>query len=93
MWLMLSPWILEFSSEQIAVRATVVVAFALLFVEVVALTAYRTWEEWLNAALGLALLVAPFALKFTSGAATLNALIVGLLIVALAVTELRQERA
>ena len=30
LWLMLSPWILEFASESIAVRVTVGIAFALL---------------------------------------------------------------
>lgn len=93
LWLMLSPWILEFASESIAVRVTVAVAFALLFVEVMALTSFHAWEEWINAALGLFLLAAPFVFKFLTKAATVNALLAGGVIVALAVTELRQERA
>lgn len=92
LWLMLSPWILEFASDAVAMRTTVGFGFALLAIEVLALTAFRTWEEWINALIGLALIAAPFVQKFTAKPAIYNAVIVGAIIVLLAATELRQER-
>ncbi len=92
LWLVLSPWIVEFANESIAVRSTVGAGFALLAVEVVALTAFRTWEEWINALIGLGLIAAPFVLKFATKSAVLNSVVVGALVLALAVHELRQEK-
>lgn len=92
LWLILSPWILEFASDATAMRTTVGFGFALLVIEVLALTAFRTWEEWINAVIGIALIAAPFVQKFVAKPAVYNAVIVGAVIVLLALTELRQER-
>lgn len=90
LWLVLSPWIVEFGHETVAVRATVAAGFALLAVEVIALTAFQTWEEWINALIGVWLIAAPFVLKFATKSAVLNSVVVGALVLALALHELRQ---
>lgn len=51
-------------------------------ISVAALVREQSWEEWLNFAIGIWLLAAPFALGFTGNAfAMWNSLIIGLIIV------------
>jgi hypothetical protein len=59
----------------------------------VALARPRRWEEWLNAVIGLWLIVAPFVLGFSSVlGATWNHVIVGVLIGADAISVLARSR-
>lgn len=90
-WLCLSPWALYFEAEHAATVATVVTGMLLIAVEVVTLSAYRRWEEWLNVILGVWLIAAPWALGVPGAAATVNFVIVGLIVVSLAGYELRQS--
>jgi hypothetical protein len=66
-----------------------VVAFALF-----AALAFNAWQEWVNMALGIWLLISPWVLVFhASEALRWNSVIVGVLIAALAAWVLVQERA
>jgi len=66
-----------------------VVAFALF-----AALAFNAWQEWVNMALGIWLLVSPWVLGFhASEALRWNSVIAGVLIPALAACVLVQERA
>lgn len=84
-WLFLSPWILGFADVGLAatnawIFGVIVAALALL-----AIFAYRQWEEWLAAAIGVWLFISPWVLGAAANANILwNSLIVGALLVILA---------
>jgi hypothetical protein len=88
-WLILSPWVLHFWPDSTATRNAVVVGAIVIFAEVVTLSVFRVWEEWINVALGAWLVVSPWVLGF-GGVAQTNAVIVGLIIAALALYEVRE---
>ena len=89
-WLCLSPWVLSFSMEPTATANAVTSGFLIILVEVVTLSAFRAWEEWVNVALGLWLAGSSWILGITSTAARLEFVVVGILVVALAVYEMRE---
>src|SRR5262249_29577545 len=89
-WLLLSPWALFFDQERPAMENAVVVGTLILVAEVVELSIFRDWEEWINVVLGAWLVISPWALKIASGVATWNFLAVGALVVVLAVYEIRE---
>jgi hypothetical protein len=91
-WLLLSPWMLSFDSESTATRNAVLVGALLLVVEVVELSAFRNWEEWINVALGAWLIVSPWTLGIVSSAAKWNFVVVGALVLILAAYELWEMR-
>src|SRR5215510_13357610 len=86
-WLVLSPWVLRFDFNPTATRNAVIVGFLIILVEAVTLSAFKLWEEWINVALGIWLIVSTWMLGFASTVATTNFVIVGALIVALALYE------
>ena len=92
-WLLLSPWILLYEPDAPALRNAVVVAILVLAVEVVELSIFRTWEEWLNVLLGAWLIVSPWVLGIASRAASVNFVVVGALVLALALYEIRAAHA
>ena len=90
LWLFVSPWVLDYG-EMTATQNAVVVGFLLIATEFVTLSMFRVWEEWINVILGAWLVVSPWVL----GAAlvpTVNFVIVGLLVLALALYEIWDER-
>jgi len=46
------------------------------------------WEEWINVLIGSWLIAAPWLLRFSSPSATINFVIIGLLVATLALYEL-----
>ena len=86
-WLVLSPWVLLFEKDTPATRNAVIVGSLIIFAEVVTLSYFRVWEEWINFALGAWLAVSPWVLGIASPAPKLNFHIVGLLVAALALYE------
>jgi hypothetical protein len=90
LWLVLSPWIVMFWTQKVALENAVIVGFLLLLVEVVTLSAFRVWEEWLNVILGAWLVVSPFVLGVAGASAIANFVCTGALVVALALNELRE---
>jgi SPW repeat len=89
-WLLLSPWILHFADEAAAMQNAVVLGFVLILAEVVTLSAFQVWEEWINIALGAWLVVSPWVLPGIGPAASADFVIVGLLVIALAAYEMWQ---
>jgi hypothetical protein len=89
-WLLLSPWILHFADETAATQNAVALGFVLILVEVVTLSAFQVWEEWINIALGAWLVVSPWVLRGIGPAASADFVIVGLLVIALAAYEMWQ---
>jgi hypothetical protein len=92
-WLLLSPWTLFFEFEPTAMHNALVIGTLIIVAEVVELSIFRDWEEWINVGLGIWLLISPWALGIASSAARLNFVIVGALVVALALYEIRDMRA
>ena len=91
-WLFLSPWILSFDNDPIATRNAVIIGFLLVLVEGVTLVSFRAWEELANIAIGVWLIASPFVFGMTRGAATVNFICIGALVIVLALFELWQIR-
>ena len=91
-WLCISPWALRFDFESAATRTAVVTGLLIIFVEIVTLSVFRAWEEWINMLLGVWLLASPWILGITIAAATADFVVVGLLLLALALYEVWDER-
>jgi hypothetical protein len=93
LWLLLSPWALFFDQETIALENALAVGALVIIAEIVELSIFRGWEEWINIALGAWLFLSPWVLGITSAAARWNFVVVGALVVALALYELKEMAA
>jgi hypothetical protein len=91
-WLLLSPWILLFERDSIAMRNAVIVGGLVILTEAVTLSVFRVWEEWINVVLAAWLVVSPWALGVTSPAAKADFVVVGLLIASLALYQVATAR-
>jgi hypothetical protein len=91
-WLCLSPWILLFEFESLATRNAVLLGGLIILAELVELSIFRGWEEWVNVALGAWLMASTWVLGIATPAAKINFVLVGVLVVALALYGLRQSR-
>jgi hypothetical protein len=84
-WLILSPWVLGFETVTVAMVVTMAVGILLIASSAGAMSVPAAWEEWLDAVLGAALMIAPTLLGFDGVVAALtNALITGAVVVVLA---------
>ena len=93
MWLLLSPWALFFDNEPRALENALAVGAFIIIAEIVELSIFRDWEEWINVVLGAWLAVSPWTLGIANAVARWNFLIVGTLVVALALYEIREMQA
>jgi hypothetical protein len=93
LWLLLSPWTLFFDHEPRAMENALVVGALVIVAEIVELSIFRDWEEWINVVLGAWLAISPWALGIANSAARWNFLIVGTLVLALALYEIRELQA
>lgn len=93
LWLLLSPWTLFFDNEPRAMENALAVGALIIIAEIVELSIFRDWEEWINVVLGAWLAISPWALNIANGAARWNFLIVGILVLALALYEIRELQA
>jgi hypothetical protein len=87
LWLIVSPWILDFQAEgnMGAMANAVIIGLALIAAALGAIFVPRAWEEWTEFALGLWLIVSPWIVGFsTLYDARMNALIAGIAVAALA---------
>ena len=84
-WLVVSPWVLGFQGLVVATTSTVAIGTLLIASSFGAMSVPQAWEEGLDTALGLLLMVAPALLGFDAhGTALQNALITGAAVVFLA---------
>ena len=65
-FLFLTPWIFGFVADHAAAPNAWVSGIAIGVVAVAALTKFAEWEEWINLALGLWVLVSPWVLSFAA---------------------------
>ena len=87
--LVFAPWALGFTSEMAATRNAWIVGAAIALIALGALFALREWEEWVNLALGVWAILAPWLLGFATVAAALYAhVIIGLIVGVLAALDL-----
>jgi hypothetical protein len=82
-WLVLSPWAFFYDQETRAMENAVAIGALILVAEVVELSIFRDWEEWINIAAGAWLGVASVAARW-------NFVVIGALVVGLALYELRE---
>jgi hypothetical protein len=89
--LFLSPWMLGFSYSAAGLNAWGSGLLLGLF-SLLAVLSYSEWEEWIDLALGLWVLGSPWTLNFPpDSAATKVHVMIGLIVSALAITELWKE--
>ncbi len=93
LWLLLSPWALFFDHETIELENALAVGTLIIVAEIVELSIFRDWEEWINVVLGAWLAMSPWALGLASAAARWNFVIVGAFVVALALYEIKEMAA
>ena len=92
LWLILSPWLLNFSDSETASTNALLIGFLIILAEVFTLSALGALEELVDFILGLWLLVSPWILGLSNSAARINFIVVGLLAVGLAIYELWETR-
>lgn len=84
-WLIASPWVLGFQGVPAALLSTTAIGVLLIANSLGAMQVAQAWEEWLDALLGIAMMLLPFLLGFDATRAALgNALVVGGLVTLLA---------
>jgi hypothetical protein len=92
-WLIVSPWLLGFSKDSMAMSNMVVIGIAFIAVAMGAIFVPQAWEEWTEAALGLWLMVSPWLLGFTHlQPARDTAVLTGAVVLALAVWVLFSDK-
>ena len=92
-WLILAPWALGFQHSTAAMANGVIIGLALVAAAAGAIFVPRAWEEWIEGALGLWMVVSPWILKFGSlHAARNSAVLTGIIILALALWVLLTDK-
>lgn len=79
-WLFFSPWILQYATGGPGAWNSYVFGIGIVVFAAIALFAPQKWEEWVNFALGVWLIISPWVLEFRSDVATWNVVILGILV-------------
>ncbi|MFZ0982924.1 MAG: SPW repeat protein, partial [Pseudolabrys sp.] len=74
------------------VKNAVLLGALIILAELVELSIFRGWQEWINVALGAWLIASTWVLGIVTPAARTNFMLVGVLVVALALYEMWQIR-
>ena len=95
LWMFASPTILGFAAPgSIATRVAWILGLAIVVFAGIAVYMPKAWEEALNVILGVLLLASPWTLSYSDQARpTMNAVVVGLLVTALAVWAMLMDTA
>lgn len=89
LWLVFSPLVLGFQAELVDMGNTVLVGVLLLAAALGGMFVPRAWEDWTETALGVWLAVSPWLTGFATMTATVNAVVVGLVVLTLALWALQ----
>ncbi|RMD64967.1 MAG: hypothetical protein D6826_01205 [Alphaproteobacteria bacterium] len=93
-WLVVSPWALAYAAHQAAAWNAYVLGVVIAVAAFAALIAFHEWEEWVNTAFAVWLIISPWALGYaTVSAALWNQIIVGLVVGGLALWSAFARRA
>jgi hypothetical protein len=88
-----SPWLLGYSALEGATMNAVIIGFLVAALSALALTLLDRWEAWINAALGIWLVLSPWTLGFAIfEPARLSHLAIGIFVLAIAGAEVWQTR-
>jgi formate hydrogenlyase subunit 3/multisubunit Na+/H+ antiporter MnhD subunit len=91
--LFISPWLFAFSVDRAASTNAWVSGVIVGALAVAALTAFAAWEEWIEMLVGFWVVISPWTLAFAADrAATWSHVIIGLLVIAFAASELYQVK-
>jgi SPW repeat len=92
-WLLVSPWVLRYADQPTPAWNAHIVGIIIIVLAAAAIWAFQKWEEWINALLGLWLIVSPWLLGFSAMREPLwNQIIVGIIVGALALWCANTER-
>ena len=93
LWMIVSPWVLAYQAEPRPMWNSVIVGILIAAAAVYALLKVFAWEEWTNVVLGVWLVISPWVLGFSGlFAATVNAVVVGAVVAALALWALGTDK-
>ena len=92
LWLAVSPWIVGYDLDRAATANAAFVGVALALGAHFQIGLDELWTEWLNFAVGLWLLAAPFMFAFASTSGMINCIAVGCAICALAASALQLDK-
>ncbi len=87
LFLFATPWFVAFANGEARVDIWASSA-AIAIVSIAAILAFSIWEEWLNFALGVWLILSPWALGFAHTRAMHYSIVIGSLVALVAATEL-----
>jgi hypothetical protein len=87
-WLCISPGALNYGNDLTATYASVLTGIVLLCTEMLTISPFRLWEEWINAGVGAWLIAAPWLLQIHNSSVKINFVAVGALAVTLALYKL-----
>ncbi|HKB55803.1 MAG TPA: SPW repeat protein [Ramlibacter sp.] len=91
-WLIISPWVLGFSSETAAMANFVIVGILLLAAALGAMYVPKAWEEWTESVLGLWMIISPWIVRYTTvHSARTDAVVVGIVVLILGFWAAAQE--
>ena len=91
--LVLSPWVLSYSSESVATSNAVIIGLALVATALGAMLAPQAWEEWTEAILGLWMIMSPWVLGFSHVQAAMYVAVgAGLIVVLLALWTIATDK-
>jgi len=93
-WLFVSPWVMGYAAEhQAAAWNAYVIGLAIVVFSGLAVYMHKAWEEGLNMAFGVWMIISPWVLGFSLPRdVTANAVIVGVLVTALAAWMMVRDR-
>jgi SPW repeat len=91
-WLCISPWAFRYDLDPIATQTSVLSGLLIIFAELVTLSIFRSWEEWINVILGAWLVICPWILSISASTARTTFIVVGVLMMALAFYEIWDSR-
>jgi hypothetical protein len=88
-----SPWLLGYAPIEGATMNAVIIGLLVFALSALALTLLDRWEAWINAALGIWLILSPWTLSFAIyDPARLSHLAIGIVVLAVAAAEIWQTR-
>ncbi|CAM3398256.1 SPW repeat-containing protein [Bordetella sputigena] len=97
-YLFFSPWIISYFSPSstitgAAVWSHYVVGVVIVAIGLAALASYQLWEEWVEVALGIWLVIAPWILGFPAVKAfAWSSIVVGIVVIAMAAAALARMK-
>ena len=84
-------WALLFDLDSTATQTAVISGVLVILAELLTLTVFRSWEEWINVILAAWLIVCPWIVGISSSTAKTNFVVIGALIGVLGLLAVRAD--